>query len=126
MPLLRLFKRYLRECRSIYRAELLILILIVPNDAYHGGIVRSIAELRYVDCPTVTFLSIVKSIAQPVIGTHAAGNCHMLDARFLDGLLQLLHQNVHNSPLQRGGNVLLVLLHEVRIFLYPLLQRIEE
>ena len=50
----------------------------------------------------------------------------MLDTRLLDSQLQFLHQNVNNRPFQRGCNVLLVVLDEVRIVFHPLAQIVEK
>ena len=121
-----LLKCHFRECRSIDITEFSIEILVVAHNADHRRIVRRIAELRDVNRPPITFLRIIEGITQAVVRTHATSHSHMLDARLLHGFLQFLHQDVHDGPLQRGCDILLMMLHEVRILLYPLLQRVEE
>ena len=50
----------------------------------------------------------------------------MPDTRLLDGHAQFLHENVYDGMFQTGCNILLMMLDEVRIFLYPLSHAVEE
>ena len=121
MTLWLLFECHLRERWRIDWTKHLVLKLIVAHDAYHGGVVGGIAKFRNIDGPTIAFLGIIERVAQSIVSTHATSHRHVIDACLLNSLLQLLHQDINDSPLQRGSNVLLVLLYEVGVFSYPLL-----
>ena len=50
----------------------------------------------------------------------------MFDTRSLHGHSQFLHQYVHNGVLKACSQVLLMMLHEVRVFFHPFSQIIEK
>ena len=63
---------------------------------------------------------------QQAVGTHATGNGHLSHTAVDGGPLGFLHKETHNSLLDRGAKVGLVLLDEFRVLFQPVSQEVEE
>ena len=92
----------------------------------HSGIVRSKLEFRQIHIPSPLPAFFGQSIAQPAVGRDSSAHCHFLYSRLLRRLDQLVHKDFYKRPLESCTDILLVLLHEIRIFGYPVPDKIEQ
>ena len=104
----------------------MVAVLECADAGNHCGIIRCVAELWNVYSPAITLGMVSESFTQNRVRTDSASHCNMLYASFLHCHAELLHQYVDDGVLQRSGKVVLVMLHEIRIFLHPFLQTVEE
>ena len=107
-------------------AELSGQILVVTGDGDHGGIVGSEDALGDEGPQAVTTGVVLDSGSHAAVGRDSATDGDGLDAGGLDGLAELVHQDLDDSALQRGSQVGLVLLDEVGILLQGVAQGVEE
>ena len=107
-------------------AEVVVEVLEVAGDGYHGGVVRGVAEAGDEYLPAVTTGVVVEGVAEARVRRDTACHCHLLYLQVTGGKAQLLHQDIHDGLLQGGGKVALVVLDKVRVLLQPVAQVVEE
>ena len=69
---------------------------------------------------------VTEGVAQAGVGRNAPRHSHFADAGVGHGAAQFVHQNIDDGGLQRGAEIGLVLLHEVRIVLQRVAEGVEE
>lgn len=106
--------------------EFLVQIFEVSRDGDHCGIVGGEYTLGDERLEAVTACIVLDGGTHATVGRHTAADGDGLDARCLNGLAELVHQNLDDRALQRGGQVGLVLLDEVGILLECITQGVEE
>ena len=92
----------------------------------HGGIVRRELELRQVGAPAALAAFRLDAAPQPAVRGHPAADRDLLDPGLLRRLDELVQQDVDQRLLERGAEVLLVLIEKVRIFRHLVTDEIEQ
>ena len=69
---------------------------------------------------------VTESVTQAGVGRNAPCHSHFADAGVGHSAAQFVHQNINDSGLQRGAEIGLVLIHEVRIVLQRVAEGVEE
>ena len=92
----------------------------------HGGVVGGELELREIGVPAALFALLLDAGAQTAVGRDSPADGHFLDTGLPRGLDQLVHQDVYQRLLETGADVLLVLLHEVRILRHLVTDEIKQ
>src|SRR5690554_6707531 len=110
----------------LLRRELALPVLEPARDGNHCRIVGRQRQIGNVGPPTPAPLHILHGSAQSAVGRHPAGQRYFLNAGLLSRLYQLIHQHLHNGPLQRSAQIVAALHHKIRIFLQPVAQKIQK
>lgn len=107
-------------------AVVVVKVLVVAGDGNHRGIVGGEDALGDERLEAVTTGIVLDGGTHTAVGRHTAADGDDLDAGGLDGLAELIHQNLDDGALQRGSQVGLVLLDKVGILLECIAQGIKE
>ena len=89
--------------------------MVIAGNCYHCRIVGGELELGK-ECPPAPLLAFENdSLPEGAVGRYASAYADVLDAGLRGGLDEFVQQNVYQGFLERGTEVTLVLLDEVRV-----------
>ena len=110
--------------RDVERGKFAVAVAVVSRHGDHRGVVGRELEFGQEGPPAAPCSGLGDAVAQPRVGRDASGD--VADAGLFRGADELVEQDLDDGCLQRGAEVGLVALDELRVLGHGVAQRVEE